>query len=173
MIRIGIIGMGGMGWFHASRYFQIPGVQLAAIADCRPDRLEAQHAVQINIENKLAPPDLSGVARFSDGAALIAQAGVDVIDICLPTFLHARFAIAALKAGRHVLCEKPMALNLEDAQAMIAAAREAKRKLMIAQCIRFWPEYQYLQQTVQSGALGPLLALNLVRMGGRPQGWGW
>jgi predicted dehydrogenase len=72
-----------------------------------------------------------------------------------------------------VLCEKPMALNLEDAGEMIAAARTAGRTLMIAQCIRFWPEYQFLKQTVQNETLGKLLALNLVRMGGLPIGWSW
>lgn len=173
MIRIGIAGMGGMGWFHASRYFQIPGVQLVAIADIRPDRLEAKNAVQINIENRVGPPDLSQVQRFANADELIAQADVDVIDVCLPSYLHAPYTIRALEAGRHVLCEKPMALNVEDADQMIQASRRADRKLMIAQCIRFWPEYLYLKQTIQSGNLGQLLSLNMYRIGGRPAGWGW
>jgi len=173
MIRIGLVGMGGMGWFHASRYFQIPGVELVAIADIRPDRLEARNAVQINIENKQPVPDLSTVLQFSDAAALIAQADIDVVDICLPSYLHAEYAVMALQAGRHVLCEKPMALNGTGAERMLAAARAAGRKLMIAQCIRFWPEYQFLQQTIRNGTLGRLLSLDLVRMGGAPLGWGW
>lgn len=173
MLRIGIIGMGGMGWFHASRYHQIAGAELAAIADVRPDRLDAKNAVQINIENRAAQPDLGAVQRFSEGSRLIAEADVDIVDICLPSFLHAQYAIQALNAGRHVLCEKPMALNVADANAMIAAARQANRKLMIAQCIRFWPEYRFLGQNVQAGTLGRLLALNMHRVGGRPAGWGW
>ncbi|MBE0696782.1 MAG: Gfo/Idh/MocA family oxidoreductase, partial [Anaerolineaceae bacterium] len=151
MIRVGIIGMGGMGWFHASRFFQLPGVQLVAIADIRPDRLEAKNAPQINIENRVSPPDLSAVQHYPDADRLIAGAEVDLIDICLPSYLHAPYAIRALKAGRHVLCEKPMALNVADADAMIAAAHESGRKLMIAQCIRFWPEYQFLKQTLLRG----------------------
>jgi predicted dehydrogenase len=174
MIRVAIVGMGGMGWFHASRYFQIPGVKLVAIADIRPDRLEAKNAVQINIENKASLPDLAGVQRFEGGDALIAEAqDVDVIDICLPSFMHADFTVRALQSGRHVLCEKPMALNTADADRMIATARAAGRKLMIAQCIRFWPEYQFLKQTMSAGALGRLLSLNLLRIGGCPTGWGW
>ena len=173
MTRVGIVGMGGMGWFHASRYFQIPGAQLAAIADIRPDRLEARNAVQINIENKAPLPDLSQVQRFSDAASLISEADVDLIDVCLPSYLHAEFAVSALQAGHHVLCEKPMALRIHDADAMIAAAHKAHRKLMIAQCIRFWPEYQFLKRTVQSGMFGQLLSLHLYRIGGRPAGWGW
>lgn len=162
-----------MGWFHASRYFQIPGTELVAIADIRPERLEAKNAVQINIENRASLPDLSEVQRFSEGSQLITEADVDIVDICLPSFLHARYAIQALRTGHHVLCEKPMALNLDDANAMIEAARQANRKLMIAQCIRFWPEYQFLKQTVQAGTLGKLLLLQMFRIGGLPVGWGW
>ena len=173
MTRIGIVGMGGMGWFHASRYFQIPGAELVAIADIRPERLEAKNAVQINIENKASPPDLSAMQRFTEGSRLIAEADVDIVDICLPTYLHAEYTIRALEAGRHVLCEKPMALNVPDANAMIQASRQANRKLMIAQCIRFWPEYQFLKQTMQAGTLGRLLSLQMVRLGGRPAGWGY
>ena len=173
MTRIGIVGMGGMGWFHASRYYQIAGAELTAIADVRPDRLEAKNAVQINIENRAGPPDLSAVQRFAEGRQLIAEADVDIIDICLPSYLHAEYAIAALEAGHHVLCEKPMALNLPDADAMIAAARQAGRKLMIAQCIRFWPEFQFLKRTAQTGTLGRLLDLHMFRLGGRPAGWGF
>ncbi len=173
MTRIGIVGMGGMGWFHASRYYQIPGAELAAIADVRPDRLEAKNAVQINIENRAGPPDLSAVQRFSEGRQLIAKADVDIVDICLPSYLHAEYAIAALEAGHHVLCEKPMALNVPDANAMIAAARQANRKLMIAQCIRFWPEYRFLKQAIQAGTFGRLISLQMHRLGGRPGGWGW
>jgi predicted dehydrogenase len=173
MIRVGMIGMGGMGWFHASRFFQISGVQLVAIADIRPERLEAKNAPQINIENRVSAPDLSAVQRYPDADRLIAGAEVDLIDICLPSYLHAPYAVSALKAGRHVLCEKPMALSVADADCMIAASRESGRKLMIAQCIRFWPEYQFLKQTLQRGDLGQLLSLNLTRIGGRPAGWGW
>ncbi len=173
MIRIGIAGMGGMGWFHASRYFQIPDVQVVAIADVRADRLEARHAVQINIENESSLPDLAGVQRFNGADALIAKGDVDIIDITLPSYMHAEYVVKALQAGRHVLCEKPMALSVGDADRMIEASRQAGRKLMIAQCIRFWPEYQYLKRVIQEDHLGRLLSLNLYRIGGRPSGWGW
>jgi predicted dehydrogenase len=90
------------------------------------------------------------------------------VDICLPTYLHATYAIEALEAGHHVLCEKPMALTLEDADRMIDASERAGRRLMIAQCIRFWPEYMYLRQAVREGTYGKLLSLNMYRIGGRP-----
>jgi predicted dehydrogenase len=172
MIKVGIVGMGGMGWFHAAKYFQLPNVTLAAIADVTPERLEARHAVQINIAGDARPVDMSTVARYADAAQLIAQADVDIVDVCLPSYLHARTTIAALQRGRHVLCEKPMALSIEDAQAMVDASRQAQRLLMIAQCIRFWPEYRFLRDCVRDGRFGKLLSLNLTRMGGKPV-WSW
>jgi predicted dehydrogenase len=172
MLRVGIVGMGTMGWFHASRILQLPNAQLVAIADSMPERLEAKKAWQDRLAAGGRPYDLARVARYADASALIAEADVDVVDICLPTFLHARYAIEALEAGRHVLCEKPMALTVEQADQMIAAAQRADRLLMVAQCIRFWPEYTFLRQQVRAETYGKLLSLNMYRMGGRPQ-WSW
>jgi predicted dehydrogenase len=172
MLRVGILGMGTMGWFHASRYFQIPDAQLVAIADITPERLEAKEAVLGNIADAGKQIDLSRVARYTDADKLIAGADVDVVDVCLPTYLHARYAVKALRAGRHVLCEKPMALAFADADRMIEAARKADRLLMVAQCIRFWPEYLFLRKCVREGTFGELLSLNMYRMGGRPI-WSW
>jgi predicted dehydrogenase len=172
MLKVGIVGMGMMGWFHARRYFEIPGAELVAIADVTPERLEASESVVGNLADAGLQVDLSALARFEDASALIAKAGVDVVDICLPTFLHARYAIEALEAGCHVISEKPMALGVGEADGMVNAARQADRQLMIAQCIRFWPEYRYLRQCVREETFGRLLSLNMYRMGGRPI-WSW
>lgn len=172
MLKVGIVGMGMMGWFHARRYLTMPNAELVAIADVTPERLEASEAVAGNLADAGQAADLSALKRYSDGSALIAEAGVDVVDVCLPSFLHARCSVEALEAGCHVICEKPMALNVEDAQGMIDAAARADRRLMIAQCIRFAPEYRYLQGCVREGTYGRLLSLNMFRMGGRPV-WSW
>jgi predicted dehydrogenase len=172
MMRIGVLGMGMMGWFHASTYRKLPNAQLVAIADCSPHRLEAQEVVIGNIAGDEKPIDFSAVARYTDASQLITEANVDVVDICLPTFLHARYAVEALKAGCHVLCEKPMALTLAEADQMMETARRADRLLMIAQCLRFWPEYQFLHRCVRDGTFGQLLSLNMYRVGGRPT-WSW
>ncbi|HOU13616.1 MAG TPA: Gfo/Idh/MocA family oxidoreductase [Anaerolineae bacterium] len=169
MLKIGILGMGGMGWHHARRYPHVPNAQITAIADVVPERLEAKEAVAINLEDGAKALDLSQAARYPSAAQLIAEADVDVVDICLPTYLHAEYAIAALEAGIHVLCEKPMALSVADCDRMIAAARAADRRLMIAQCLRFWPEYLYLQKMIIEQPLGALLSLNMSRIGGRPR----
>ena len=82
---------------------------------------------------------------------MLAAGGFDIVDITLPTPLHPKMSIAALKAGYHVLCEKPMALTLGDCDAMLAAARKAKRRLLVAQCVRFFPEYAALREMVRDG----------------------
>jgi predicted dehydrogenase len=161
-----------MGAFHARRYLQLPNAQLAAIADVTPERLHGEEVVTGNLADDTAQADLSTVERYADGSTLIAQADLDVVDICLPTYLHARYAIQALEAGRHVICEKPMALNVKQAGQMIEAAERADRQLMIAQCVRFWPEYLYLKKCVDEGVFGNLLSLNMYRLGGCPI-WSW
>ncbi|MGC9349181.1 MAG: Gfo/Idh/MocA family protein [Anaerolineae bacterium] len=170
MLKVGILGMGGMGWFHTARYLQLPDARLSAIADIVPERLEAREAVQINISDGGIDLDFSNVARYGEAMDLIEDADVDVIDICLPTHLHAPYAIAALEAGYHVICEKPMALSVEAADEMVEAAKLADRRLMIAHVIRFWPEYAFLRGLIDEGRYGALRSLNMWRIGGRP-GW--
>ncbi len=169
MLKVGILGMGGMGWHHARRYARLPNARIVAIADVVPERLEAKEAVSINLAGGEGVFDFSSVARYPEAGQLIADADVDIVDICLPTYLHAPYAIRALEAGLHVLCEKPMALTVADCDRMIAAAKAADRRLMIAQCLRFWPEYLYLQKLIVEKPLGDLLSLNMFRIGGRPR----
>ncbi|NLF00740.1 MAG: Gfo/Idh/MocA family oxidoreductase [Anaerolineales bacterium] len=172
MIRVGILGMGMMGWLHAGQILKLPGAELVAIADSTPERLIAKDSVVGNITTGDGALDLSGVARHTDPCTLIADDGIDIVDVCLPTPFHARYTVEALQAGHHVLCEKPMALTLQDADQMIAAAKQHDRLLMVAQCIRFWPEYRFLRDQVRGGALGSLLSLDLWRTGARPT-WSW
>lgn len=172
MLKIAILGMGMMGGFHAQKYAQLPNVQVTAIADADPERLANARGVVGNLDRPGADPNMRDVARYPDAATLIREAEVDVIDVCLPSYLHAQYTIAALEAGRHVLCEKPMALNLADADRMLAAADRAGRTLMIAQCVRFWPEYVALRQAVEQGTYGKLISLHMSRLGGRPI-WSW
>ncbi len=170
MLKVGIIGMGGMGWFHAARYAKLPTADLVAMADIDTDRMRAEHAVQINLEDAEQRLDPEQVARYDNAEDLIADPDLDVVDICLPTYLHAEAAIAALEAGHHVFCEKPMALTVDAADRMIAAAERVDRKLMIGQCIRFWPEYVMLRQAIEAQTYGALRSLTMWRIGGRP-GW--
>jgi predicted dehydrogenase len=170
MLTVGIVGMGGMGWQHARRYPHLPQAQVTAIADLIPERLAPRAAVETNVSDGAPALLPAEVARYGEGLDLIREAAVDVVDICLPTYLHADYAIAALEAGRHVICEKPMALNAEDADRMVAAVEKTGRRLMIAQVVRFWPAYEHLADLTLSERYGALQSLNLWRVGGRP-GW--
>jgi predicted dehydrogenase len=155
MIRVGLVGCGFMGTMHANVYSVIPNAELVAVADIKPER-------SAKLTEKFPVPSYGSLSE------MLATQEIDVVDICLPTYLHKDATIEAAKAGKHVLCEKPMAINLEDADAMTAAVKEAGVKFMIGHCIRFWPEYAYLKQVVTSGELGKLLHINFTRFGEFP-----
>lgn len=165
MLRVGLIGLGGIGRHHLMRYRQAPEAQVVAVADVRAGDLRADADLAALLE---APAE--DVRWFDDYQDLVTSGAVEAVDICLPTYLHRPAAVAALEAGLHTLVEKPMALTLEDCDAMLAAAESAGRVLMVAHCIRFWPEYQYLADLVRSGDAGRLLSLQMSRQGQRPSG---
>lgn len=142
-VRVGVIGLGiGMG--HATRYRECPQAELVAI--CDRDTAWLEHAQQ----------SLHAPHAFTDYRDLLRSPDVDAVSICLPTVLHAQATIRALRAGKHVLCEKPMATNAKEAEAMAAAARTAGKVLMISQNQRFTPEAQYLKRRVEEGELGDI-----------------
>jgi myo-inositol 2-dehydrogenase/D-chiro-inositol 1-dehydrogenase len=93
----------------------------------------------------------------------------DVVDICTPTHLHASVAIAAARAGRHVICEKPLARTLADGEAMLAEAGQAGVRLLVGQVVRFYPEYAAARQAVMAGAIGDPAVLRLTRANSRPR----
>jgi predicted dehydrogenase len=99
---------------------------------------------------------------------MINSVSIDCVSICLPTHLHRPLAVQALDAGLHVICEKPMALTLADCDAMIEAARRNQRQLFVAQCLRFWPEYEILKSFIDSAALGRLQTLLMRRVSAPP-----
>ena len=163
-----LVGFGGIGHHHASRYAHCKNVRLVAICDIDPARLEeAQSATNLGGSGAL---DLSKVRRYASyGALAKAERGrIDMIDLCVPTYEHARLACRALRDGFHVLSEKPMALTLPQCDAMIAAAGESGRLHMVAQCLRFSPVYEALRAAVRDGRFGALRSLSLHRVGAMP-----
>ena len=163
-----LVGFGGIGHHHASRYAHCKNVRLVAICDIDPARLAAAESeTNLGSSGRL---DLSKVRLYRSYAELAAaEAGrVDMIDLCVPTYEHARLACRALRDGFHVLSEKPMALSLPQCDAMIAAAGEGGRTHMVAQCLRFSPVYEALRAAVRSGRFGALRRLSLHRFGAFP-----
>ena len=157
MIKVGLIGCGFMGTMHANCYKNIDGVVLAAVADLRREKAE-----------ELA----NGAEIFSDGLDLIKNADVDVIDICLPTYLHAEYAIKAMEKVKYLFVEKPVALTNEQANSMIEKSIETGCQVQVGQVIRFWDEYVELKKIIESGVYGKVINANFRRISPRPT-WGY
>ena len=151
-LRVGIVGAGFIGQTH-----------LAAWA------AEGLPAVVHDVDAGRAT-ELAGRygARAAGSLEELVDA-VDVVDVCTPTHLHAGVAIAAARAGRHVICEKPMARTLADAEAMLAAADAAGVRLFVAHVVRFFPEYVAARAAILEGEIGEPAVLRLTRASFRPR----
>lgn len=166
MIKVGVIGLGMMGSTHLDVYAKRDDVEVVAIADKNPQRLSGEVLAQGNIEGQSAGGfDIRGadVKRFDEGRKLIRSKNVDVVDICLPTPMHVAYARTALKAGKHVLVEKPLGRTLGEARRLVAAAAEADSFIMPAMCMRFWPGWTWAKRAVEESTYGPVRAATFRR----------
>jgi len=168
-VKVGIIGFGVMGRTHFKAWRGQPGAEIAAVCEANPDVL-AKVSGEGNLEQQAGSINLEGIPTFTDVGTMLAEANLDAVSITLPTHLHPAFSIDALAAGVHVLCEKPMALTTAACDDMIAAAERTGKQLMIAQCIRFWPEYAWAKAAIADGRFGRVLAASFDRLGAAP-GW--
>ncbi len=169
MIKVGVVGFGVMGRTHFRAWKAQPGAELTAVCEANPEVL-ANETVAGNMDQQSGALDLTGITVYDDFDRMLAEGGLDVVSITLPTHLHPAFTIKALDAGLHVLCEKPMALNTDACDNMIAAAERSGKHLMIAQCIRFWPEYAWAKATIDEGRFGSVRAAHFDRLSAVP-GW--
>src|SRR6266566_886556 len=169
MVRVGIAGIGFMGVTHYKALKQVEGAKVTAIFTRNPKKLAGDwREVKGNFGEAGGVEDLTGVKRHDTLEVLLADPEVDLVDLCLPTDMHKPAALAALAAGKHVLVEKPIALTVEDADEMIAAAERTGRLLMVAQVLRFFPEFAYIRQCMDRGEFGDLLAAHFKRVISRP-----
>lgn len=171
VVRVGLVGLGFMGKMHFETYRKVPGARVVALCDVDPRKRAGDwSAIWANIGAGGGRVDLSGYRVYADLDDLVADPAVDVVDITLPTHLHAPSALRALEAGKHVICEKPMARTSADAARMASAARAARRKLFVAQCIRYWPAYAVARRLIRGGALGRVRSAAFRRLGATPLG---
>ena len=160
-LRVGIVGAGMIAGVHARSYAGVPGARLVAVADpvlAKAERLADEH----------------GAVALADLDALL-DLGVDVVDVCTPPQTHADLAVAALRAGRHVLCEKPLARTLEDARRIERAAADAPGLLMVGHVSRYESDHLAAKTLVDSGEIGELRMVTHVTGSALP-GWseaGW
>ena len=159
MIKVGLIGCGFMGGMHSACYAALAGlgVKVTAVADVRREYAEK----------------LAGDAEiYATGMELIEKADVDVVDVCLPTHLHAAHAVAAMKAGKNVFVEKPIAFKDEDMELILATEKETGAKVQVGQVIRQWTEYVWLKKAVDAGTFGKVKHAMFRRLSSRPE-WAW
>ena len=163
-----------MGATHLKAWSQLPQAELAAVSDGDERRLGGDlSGVQGNIGGPAERMDFSRVAKYTDWREAVEDPNLDAVDICLPTNLHAEVAIAALRAGKHVLVEKPMALDAASVDAMLEAASHSGRILMTAQVLRFFPAYRAMAELVKSGSLGTARAATFRRRCAAPEWSAW
>src|SRR5947208_9870898 len=143
-IRLGVSGCGGFGLFALQHFTQVPGVKLVGMAGThRPAALAA--AARFGVEN------------VDDVGELLRRDDVDAVYIATPPFLHHPQAMAALEAGKHVICEKPLAMTLDQAEAMIAVARTRDRLVVANLMQRYNPISDAVGRLIQTKTLGEIL----------------
>ncbi|MEF3304951.1 Gfo/Idh/MocA family protein [Paenibacillus sp. GYB003] len=173
MLKVGLVGLGFMGRMHLTNYKRLEAegfpIRVTAICDSDAKKFEGVF-VPGNIPTVGGDLDLSGYKHYTDYDRMLEEESFDFVDIAMPTHLHADMTVKAFERGCHVLCEKPMALGTEEGRRMIEAEKRSGKKLMIAQVLRFWPEYEYLKETVDSGRYGDVLSAHFFR-GGHPPKW--
>ncbi len=165
MARVGIVGIGFMGWIHYLAYQRVRGMNVAAI--CTRDAKKRAGDWR-GIQGNFGPPgeqiEMRGIGGYDRLDAMLADKSLDVIDICLPPALHAEATVAALKAGKHVFCEKPISVSPADARRMVEAAQQADRRLLIGHVLPFLPEFQFARQAILGGKYGKLLGAHFKRI---------
>ncbi len=174
-VQVAVVGLGFMGITHYFNYKKVKGAKLIAVCDVDPRRLEGDwRDVAGNLPTVTSGrEDLSTLKRYNNVNALVEDPDVDLVDICLPTHLHASTAIKALTAGKHVFVEKPIALSVREADQMIEAANKARRFLMVGQVLRFFPAFRYIKESMDKGDYGRLRALHLRRIISKPTWAEW
>ncbi|MGH8024038.1 MAG: Gfo/Idh/MocA family protein [Limisphaerales bacterium] len=172
-VNVAVVGLGFMGVTHLKAWRKIKRARIVAV--CGASRLPVNGRLA-GISGNMGGPDGvfldPAVKVYSNFDELLAVSGVDLVDLCTPTPLHHVHAIAALKAGKHVICEKPMARTSAAAEEIVTAARAARSKgifFMPAMVMRFWPEWTWLKQAVERKMFGEVLAARFRRVSEAPR----
>ena len=160
-LKVALVGAGNIANVHLDSYMKNPEVEICAICDINPVRLQET-------------ADKYGIARrYADLAQMLAAEDLDAVDVCVWNCDHAKCAIAALQAGRHVLCEKPMAYTAAEARAMAAAAQQNGKLLMVGFVSRFSNESRVAKDFIDQGYMGDIYyaKATYLRRHGNPGGW--
>lgn len=174
MLKLAIVGLGGLGKVHLRNVMELQRTrgdfELVALCDVEESRFHENIATNLGGDN--APVDLSAYRLYTDLDQMLAKERLDFAITALPTYLHADIGIKLLNHGIHLFSEKPMALNEQQSQAMIDAAQKSGKRLMIGQCLRYWPEYVKLKELIDSQAYGKVVRAEFFRYSATPV-WSW
>ena len=158
MINVGLAGVGFMGWIHYLAYQKVRGINLAAISSRDKKKRAGDWR---GIQGNFGPPgekiDTSKMSAYATFDEMLADPKLDLIDICLPPNLHVETSLAALKAGKHVFVEKPMALTAADCKKLVKAADKAGKQILVGHVLPLFPEYAHARKLIASGRYGKLL----------------
>ncbi|MCX6923740.1 MAG: Gfo/Idh/MocA family oxidoreductase [Verrucomicrobia bacterium] len=168
-VNVAVVGLGFMGVTHIKAYQQLKAAKIVAVCD----------SVRVPVNGVLAgvAGNITGSGALDLGRnvkvyrvleEVLADPEVTLVDLCVPTPLHPEQSIAALKAGKHVLCEKPLALSAKQARDIVRAAESASGFFMPAMCMRFWPGWSFLKEVVSQKTYGKVLAARFRRMSPPP-----
>ncbi len=156
MLKVAVVGVGGISGAHIPAWEEMKDAELVALCDIRPERMEKYE----------------GKRCYTDIDELLKNEELDIVDICLPTYLHADVACKAMELGINVITEKPISLKNEDVERVYACAEKNGVKFMVAQVLRFWPEYELLKEIYDTKKYGKLLSGTMTRLGCYPK-WSW
>lgn len=173
-VRVGIIGYGFMGRTHARAYQRARRdgypCRLAAIADASLRSLDDADQSSGNLETGGTPVDLQSVHLYADSDELLGDDSIGLVSVCTHTDTHVPLAIRALEAGKHVLVEKPIAIDPAQVQRLADAARGSDRICMPAMCMRYWPAWVKIHAMIVDQTYGKVRSAEFHRLGTRP-GW--
>ncbi len=172
-VKVAMLGYGGIAKAHKRAYERLEEegfpIRLVAVCDIDPDAFSRGGATNLGASGESS---LEGLNLYTDCNDLLENEDFDMVDICLPSYLHKEYAIKMLAAGKHVLSEKPMALSSVDCEEMLESAKKFDKKLLIGQCLRFEPSYLYLKDCIDSERFGKLKNLFMNRLSAHPM-WGF
>lgn len=165
MLKVAMVGFGGIAQIHRYVYWYVAEklgkpVELVAAFDVNPAKFTEKTKINIPLEEM---PEDKPIHFYTDLDEMLEKEKPDFVDVCLPTKFHSSVTVDLLKRGYPVLCEKPMSFKYEDCVAMLDAAKENGKKLMIGHCVRFAPEYEYLWELVSNGTYGKVVSSEFYR----------
>ena len=177
MISIGIIGIGFMGMMHSYAFWgkgtssgrKVRGAKVVAVCTRDPKKLRGDWtSIKGNFGPRGGNEKLSGVRTYQEIERILEDEEIELVDVCLHNHLHREVTVDALRAGKHVLVEKPIAVQVRDADAMTKAAEKAKKHFLVAQVLPFFPEFAWVKKVVGSGKYGNVLGAHFKRIISKP-----